>query len=135
MKFLRFCFFQDEDELFSKIMFCFCFFYLVWRATLLKKRLCHRYFPVDFEKFLRKLFLKEHLSWLLLPYMWSLARSFQKYSKHFLENVWTAEFADAMIIRWDKVFKNGPSKICGRQHLKNLKGYGLLRADYTPSNF
>ena len=25
---------------------------------------------------------------------------------------------------WDKVFKNGPSKICGRQPLK--KGYGLL---------
>ena len=27
---------------------------------------------------------------------------------------------------WDKVFKNGPSQICGRQSLKNLKGYGLL---------
>ena len=27
---------------------------------------------------------------------------------------------------WDKVFENGPSKICGRQFLKNLKGYGLL---------
>ena len=27
---------------------------------------------------------------------------------------------------WDKVFKNGPSKICGRQPLKNLKRYGLL---------
>ena len=25
----------------------------------------------------------------------------------------------------DKVFKNGPNKICGRQPLKNLKGYGL----------
>ena len=31
---------------------------------------------------------------------------------------------------WDKVFKNGgPSKICGRQLLKNLK------EDHTPSNF
>ena len=28
---------------------------------------------------------------------------------------------------WDKVFKNRPSKICGRQPLKNLKGYGLLK--------
>ena len=27
---------------------------------------------------------------------------------------------------WDKVFKNGPSKICERQPLKNLKGYGRL---------
>ena len=26
-----------------------------------------------------------------------------------------------------KVFKNGPSKICGRQPLKNLKRYGLLK--------
>ena len=27
---------------------------------------------------------------------------------------------------WIKVFKNGPSKICGRQPLKNFKWYGLL---------
>ena len=25
---------------------------------------------------------------------------------------------------WVKVFKNAPSKICGRQPLKNSKGYG-----------
>ena len=29
--------------------------------------------------------------------------------------------------KWDKVFNNGPSKICGTQPLKNLKGYGLLK--------
>ena len=28
---------------------------------------------------------------------------------------------------WDKVFKNGPIKICGRQPLKNLKENGLLK--------
>ena len=33
------------------------------------------------------------------------------------------------IVKWDKVFKNGPSKICERQPLKNLKGYGLLPAN------
>ena len=27
---------------------------------------------------------------------------------------------------WDKVFKNGSSKICGRQPLKDLRGYGLF---------
>ena len=27
-----------------------------------------------------------------------------------------------LTLKWDKVFKNGPSKICGRQPLKNLKG-------------
>ena len=35
-----------------------------------------------------------------------------------------------IISQWnicDKVFKNGPSKICGKQPLKNLKWYGLLR--------
>ena len=35
---------------------------------------------------------------------------------------------------WDKVFKNKPSKICGRQPLNNLKGYGLPKADRIPSN-
>ena len=35
-------------------------------ATLLKKRLWHRCFPVNFTKFLRVPFLKEHIWWLLL---------------------------------------------------------------------
>ena len=38
-------------------------------------------------------------------------------------------------IIWDKLFKNGPSKICGRQPLKNLKRYGLPKADHALSNF
>ena len=28
---------------------------------------------------------------------------------------------------WDKVFKNRPSEICGREPLKDLKWYGLLK--------
>ena len=35
-------------------------------ATLLKKRLWHRCFPVNFAKFLRTTFFTEHLWWLLL---------------------------------------------------------------------
>ena len=35
-------------------------------ATLLKRRLLHRCFPVNFRKLLRTPFLKEHLQWLLL---------------------------------------------------------------------
>ena len=35
-------------------------------ATLLKKRLWHRCFPVNFVKFLRTPFFIEHLCWLLL---------------------------------------------------------------------
>ena len=39
----------------------------LWRpATLLKKGLCHRCFPVNFEKFLKTPFFTEHLQWLLL---------------------------------------------------------------------
>ena len=35
-------------------------------ATLLKKRLWHRCFPVNYAKFVRIPFLTEHLRWLLL---------------------------------------------------------------------
>ena len=35
-------------------------------ATLLKKRLWHRCFPVNFANFLRTPLFAEHLSWLLL---------------------------------------------------------------------
>ena len=37
-------------------------------------------------------------------------------------------------IIWRKVFKNELTKICGRQPLKNSKGYGLP-AEHAPSNF
>ena len=41
------------------------------------------------------------------------------------ENVQSVENLRQVHI-WDKVFKNGPSKICRRQPLKNLRGFGLL---------
>ena len=31
------------------------------------------------------------------------------------------------MIVWNKAFKSGPAEICGRQPLKNLKWYGLLK--------
>ena len=37
------------------------------------------------------------------------------------------------IIKWVKVFKNRPSKICGRQPLENLEWFGL--PNLTTSNF
>ena len=39
-------------------------------ATLFKKRLWHRSFPVNFAKFLRRPFFKEH-EWLLLLPLWN----------------------------------------------------------------
>ena len=38
-------------------------------ATLLKKKLWHRCFPVNITKFLRTPFLTEHLRWLLLCFV------------------------------------------------------------------
>ena len=39
-------------------------------ATLLKKRLQYRFFPVNFATFLRTAFYIEHLWWLLLKLVW-----------------------------------------------------------------
>ena len=39
-------------------------------ATLLKKRLWHRFFPVNLAKFLRTLFLQNTPGWLLLQIYW-----------------------------------------------------------------
>ena len=39
-----------------------------WPVNLLKKRVWHRCFPVNFVKFLRKPLLTEHLRWLLLVF-------------------------------------------------------------------
>ena len=41
---------------------------LFFNKTLLKQRPWHRFFPVNFTKFLRTPFLTEHLRWLLLGY-------------------------------------------------------------------
>ena len=53
--------------------------YLDLPATLLKKRLWHRCLPVNFVKFLRTLFLTEHLWWLLLYVpIWARSVSYLK---------------------------------------------------------
>ena len=46
--------------------------------SLLKKRLWHRCFPVDFAKFLKTPFLTEHLRWLLLTCAFKNKASFIK---------------------------------------------------------
>ena len=44
--------------------------------TLLKKRLWYSCFPVNFAKFLRTLFLTEHLQWLLLNHLIMFTKGF-----------------------------------------------------------
>ena len=53
---------------------------------------------------------------------WSEWQNLIKNSYKKTANQWT-NVANAR----DKEFKNGPSKICGRQSLKTSKGYGLLK--------
>ena len=61
-------------------------------ATLLKKRLWHRRFPVDFAKFLRTPFPKEHLWCLLLMIVKLSEREINIFLRNlslvFLEIVW-----------------------------------------------
>ena len=46
------------------------------------------------------------------------------------QRVYTTHLSQSCVIQkriiWDKVFKNGPTKICGRQPLKKLKWYGRV---------
>ena len=66
-------------------------------ATLLKKRLWHRCFPVNFVKFLRTPFLTEHL-WLLLLHSW-------RWELPFLKLTFTRYVHS---LKWYQVKKNGP---------------------------
>ena len=63
-------------------------------ATLLKKKLWHRCFPVNFAKFLRTPFLTEHLRWLFLLYY-----TFYAY-----------DFFPMILSTRNKAFQSNPSK-------------------------
>ena len=60
-------------------------------ATLLKKRLWHRCFPVNFAKFLRTPFFAEHIWWLLLSILLSLETGL-----HTVCLIYVKEFAKTM---------------------------------------
>ena len=84
----RACKFIKKETL-SQVFFCgFCenskntfFTEHLWtiasdhhRTNLLKKRLWHRCFPVNFAKIRRTRFFTEHIRWLLLDDVWSIAQ-------------------------------------------------------------
>ena len=46
--------------------------------------------------------------------------------KNMQSSVWGSIKSVQNWVKWDKVFKSGPIKMCGRQPLKNVKRYGLL---------
>ena len=55
-------------------------------ATLLKKRLWHSCFPVNFTKFLRTPFLTEHLWWLLLERACAMLFRWLKFNLNLVRN-------------------------------------------------
>ena len=97
-------------------------------ASSLKNRLSHRFCPVNFAKFLRIPFSKNTSGRRLLRLFQISKRVYpnpcqrsrmQRFTK-IANNKKLIHFKYGKI--WDKLFKNGPSKICERQPLKNLKG-------------
>ena len=70
-------------------------------AALLKKRLWHRCFPVNFEKFLRTAFIIEHLRWLLLSLVDSKYQYIQRNGNNLIQlPVQTLLQADASLTGW-----------------------------------
>ena len=61
---------------------------------------------------------------------WISSGIFHFCDKLILSKYFLSDFLPCSPHIWDKVFKNGPSKICGRQPLKNLKGYGLFKNNF-----
>ena len=77
-------------------------------ATLLKKRLWHRCFPVNFEKFLRALFLQKTSGWLLLKnsyISWVIKRSWFKQKSPGLKPDWLQEIKSFLMKNSKNLFK------------------------------
>ena len=66
-------------------------------ATLLKKRFWHRCFPVNFAKFLRKLFLIEHLRWLSLFIKVNAGNGSSAYLQH-IWKLWQNDCCNIFIV-------------------------------------
>ena len=67
-------------------------------VTLLKKRLWHRYFPVNFPKFLRTPLFIEHIWWLLLEVnklQWQL----QTHKTEHIKALWETTLLDPVVLR------------------------------------
>ena len=74
-------------------------------ATLLKKRLWQRCFPVNFLKFLRTLFFIEHLWWLLLEKSNKCSKCIMFNKKCVLENFYLQNSKESSYIRFSFLIK------------------------------
>ena len=102
-------------------------------ATLLKKRLWHRCFPVNFVKFLRTPFLTEHLWWFVLYTKLSLGIFQQQRGREYaifsnLHIVWVLEAnVDVNICRKFLSFFYRRSNLMRMARLKLVKNKDKLR--------
>ena len=76
---------SSRPEVFCKKVFLASFLIKLQGWALLKQRLWHRCFPVNFVKFLRTAFFIEHLWWLLLKLLSIETKS----SSFLIVEVWT----------------------------------------------
>ena len=90
-------------------------------ATLFKKRLWHRYFPVNFVKFLRIAFFIEHLWWLLLN-QGKQGTYFQKKSTTFCNIPFTKDFLLVGRV-YEKKWKH-PLRSILKKRCTQIKFYG-----------
>ena len=71
-------------------------------VTLFRKRLWHRYFPVNLEKFLRTPFFIEHLCWLLLKNLWNIIWWSQFLQLNFIKD-FKSSFSSLL---WNTIWNN-----------------------------
>ena len=66
-------------------------------------------------------------SFLRLLWRWFRQTRTDKQKCKLIGNILDGYVITCHYIIWDKIFKNGISKICGKQLLKNFKGYGCFK--------
>ena len=86
-------------------------------ATLLKKSLWHRCFPVNFAKFLRTPFYKENLWWRLLIKYWEIKLILQYYKQGNMSfQKFKSKCPDCMCQPYESSLIKGESRIEFRTH-------------------
>ena len=99
-------------SVFIDLLFCSWVDFLacLWMGS---RKYCGRFYCVIYEKHIRTNWLHFKKSFGFGAITFWISSNYVQFDYDIWLNIWF------------KVFKNGPSKICGRQPFKNLKWYGL----------
>ena len=110
----------DGPKLGPKITFAYCFQRSLYERFVFVAFVVTVVVVVEYHEWT----ICVHTSHWNIRVKWSL-----KLALRLFLQVWTSDFyifLHKVGNHWVKVLKNGPSKICRRQRLKNLRWYGLL---------